>query len=122
MIICCIYRSLYNVLKGIFMNKLIESLSWESIKYDFFESGIRPELELDQLPILDSWQKAKNAGLTPYNSIINKQNFEIQSLSYDDQQLARLTQPYLENIFNLYKQQSISVFLINNMGLIVKVT
>ena len=79
MIICCIYRSLYNVLKGIFMNKLIESLSWESIKYDFFESGIRPELELDQLPILDSWQKAKNAGLTPYNSIINKQNFEIQS-------------------------------------------
>lgn len=58
--------------------------------------------------------------MTPYNSIINKQNFEIQSLSYDDQQLARLTQPYLENIFNLYKQQSISVFLINNMGLIVK--
>ncbi|OTG88764.1 sigma-54-dependent Fis family transcriptional regulator [Acinetobacter sp. ANC 3832] len=102
------------------MNKLIEPPSWESIKYDFFESGIRPELELDQLPILDSWQKAKNAGLTPHNSIVNKQNFEIQSLSYDDQQLARLTQPYLEDIFNLYKQQNISVFLINNMGLIVK--
>lgn len=102
------------------MNKLTEVNSWERIKYDFFESGLRPELEINQLPILDSWQKSKNSGLTPYTSVVNKRCFEIKSLSYDDQQLAHLANPYLENIFNLYKQQNISVFLINNTGLIVK--
>lgn len=102
------------------MNNLIQHTSWESIKYDFFESGVRPEIEAYQIPILDSWQKSKNSGLTPYNSVVNKLDFEIKSLTCNDQQLARLTKPYLDDIFNLYQQQNISVFLINNSGLIVK--
>lgn len=102
------------------MNNLIQQVSWESIKHEFFESGIRPEVETYQLPILDSWQKSKNAGLTPYNSVVKKHNFEITPLTCDDQKLAQLTSPYLEDIFNLYKQQDISIFLINNSGLIVK--
>lgn len=102
------------------MNNLIQQVSWESIKHEFFESGIRPDVETYQLPILDSWQKSKNAGLTPYNSVVKKHNFEITPLTCDDQKLAQLTSPYLEDIFNLYKQQDISIFLINNSGLIVK--
>ncbi|OTG80330.1 sigma-54-dependent Fis family transcriptional regulator [Acinetobacter sp. ANC 4648] len=102
------------------MNNLIEQQSWESIKYDFFELGIRPEIEAYQIPILDSWQNSKNAGLTPYSSVVSQRNFEIKLLTCDDHQLAKLTQPYLEDIFNLYRQQDISVFLINNAGLIVK--
>lgn len=102
------------------MNNVIELSAWESIKHQFFESGIRPDLDHHHMPILDSWQKSKDAGLTPYNSAVKNKNYSINELNDDDERFARMTRPYLEDIFNLYKQQNINVFLINNAGLIVQ--
>lgn len=102
------------------MNSIIEQASWKNIKYDFFESGIRPNITANQIPIFDSWQKAKDLGLTPYSSIIQSKDFVLEQINCDDQQFARMTKPYLEDIFKLFGQQNISVFLINNAGIIIQ--
>ena len=75
-----------------------------------------PKLEVVQRdsPILQAWESAKKAGLSPFSQLTSLYDFQIDPLSGEDLKFATLADGVLNDIWQLFGQQDVCVFLINH--------
>lgn len=92
----------------------LSEFSWQNIKYNFYTTGALPELvELDS-PILQAWESAKKSGLSPFSKLTSLYDFPVDHLSCEDVKFAALAEVVLNDIWRLFGQQDVCVFLINH--------
>lgn len=101
------------MLKDIRMDGLSE-ISWKNIKYNFYHSGELPEVVQRDSPILQAWESAKKAGLSPFSQLTTLYDFQIDPLTGEDLKFATLADGVLNDIWQLFGQQDVCVFLINH--------
>jgi hypothetical protein len=65
-------------------------------------------------PILQLWESAKNSGLSPFSKITDLDEFPVADLSQGDIKLAALAEGVLNDVWRLFGQQDVIVFLINH--------
>jgi len=94
------------------MNSLSE-FSWQKIKYNFYSTGELPDNVKRDSPIFMAWDSAKKLGLSPFSKITALHDFPVDHLSMEDVKLAALAETVLNDIWQLFGQQDVSVFLIN---------
>lgn len=91
----------------------LSEFSWQEIKYNFYTTGEIPDIVQRDSPILQAWESAKKSGLSPFSKITSLHEFPIAHLSAEDVNLATLAEVVLNDIWQLFGQQDVSVFLIN---------
>ena len=91
----------------------LSEFSWQNIKYDFYTTGVLPEIVERDSPILQAWERSKKAGLSPFSKLTSLQDFPVDHLSCEDVKFAALAEVVLNDIWQLFGQQDVSVFLIN---------
>ena len=91
----------------------LSEFSWQEIKYNFYTTGEIPDIVQRNSPILQAWESAKKSGLSPFSKITSLHEFPIAHLSAEDVNLATLAEVVLNDIWQLFGQQDVSVFLIN---------
>ena len=92
----------------------LSEISWKNIKYNFYHSGELPEVVQRDSPILQAWESAKKAGLSPFSQLTSLYDFQIDPLSGEDLKLAAMADVVLNDIWQLFGQQDVCVFLINH--------
>ena len=92
----------------------LSEISWKNIKYNFYHSGELPEVVQRDSPILQAWESAKKAGLSPFSQLTTLYDFQIDPLSGEDMKFATLADGVLNDIWQLFGQQDVCVFLINH--------
>lgn len=92
----------------------LSKISWKNIKYNFYHSGELPDVVQRDSPILQAWESAKKAGLSPFSQLTTLYEFQIDPLSGEDMKFAALAEEVLNDIWQLFGQQDVCVFLINN--------
>lgn len=92
----------------------LSEISWKNIKYNFYHSGELPEVVQRDSPILQAWESAKKAGLSPFSQLTTLYDFQIDPLSGEDLKFATLADGVLNDIWQLFGQQDVCVFLINH--------
>lgn len=92
---------------------------WKDIKHHFFETGSLPNPVLADSPIIQGWQKSRQAGLSPLTKVSDLSDFPHAALTDSDQYLAELAQPILQDTWKIFGQQDISIFLINQQRKII---
>ena len=97
----------------------LSKFSWQDIKHNFYNTGELPESIEKNSPIIQAWEQSKQAGLSPFFKVTSLQGFPLDHLSLEDQNLAALTEVVLEDIWQLFGQQDVSVYLINNHSKII---
>ncbi|MEO9300783.1 MULTISPECIES: sigma-54-dependent Fis family transcriptional regulator [Acinetobacter] len=97
----------------------LSKFSWESIKHNFYSTGELPDVLEKNSPIVAAWEKSRQAGLSPYFKVTSLKEFPIEQLSLDDEFLAKLAEPILSDIWQLFGKQEVSVFLINQYSKII---
>lgn len=97
----------------------LSKFSWQDIKHNFYNTGELPESIEKKSPIIQAWEQSKQAGLSPFFKVTSLQGFPLDGLSLEDQNLAALTEVVLEDIWQLFGQQDVSVYLINNHSKII---
>ena len=91
----------------------LSEFSWQNIKYNFYTTGALPELVERDSPILQAWESAKKSGLSPFSKLTSLYDFPVDHLSKEDMKFAELAEVVLNDIWQLFGQQDVSVFLIN---------
>ena len=66
----------------------LSEISWKNIKYNFYHSGELPEVVQRDSPILQAWESAKKAGLSPFSQHTTLYDFQIDPLSGEDMKFA----------------------------------
>lgn len=90
--------------------QITSNRDWYQVKDYFYKTGKIPEhTELDP-NILQMWQKAKDAGLSPFSKVSELLE---EPLTSDDLFLAESIYPILKDIWELFKHQKICTFFIN---------
>lgn len=97
----------------------LSEFSWQNIKYNFYNTGELPELVQRDSPILQLWESAKNSGLSPFSKITDLDEFPVADLSQGDIKLAALAEGVLNDVWRLFGQQDVIVFLINHQFKII---
>lgn len=92
----------------------LSEISWKNIKYNFYHSGELPEVVQRDSPILQAWESAKKAGLSPFSQLTTLYDFQIDPLTGEDLKFATLADGVLNDIWQLFGQQDVCVFLINH--------
>ena len=92
----------------------LSEFSWQNIKYNFYNTGELPEIVQRDSPILQLWESAKNSGLSPFSKITDLDEFPVADLSQGDIKLAALAEGVLNDVWRLFGQQDVIVFLINH--------
>ncbi|TPT53251.1 sigma-54-dependent Fis family transcriptional regulator [Acinetobacter baumannii] len=92
----------------------LSKISWKNIKYNFYHSGELPDVVQRDSPILQAWESAKKAGLSPFSQLTTLYEFQIDPLSGEDMKFAALAEGVLNDIWQLFGQQDVCVFLINH--------
>lgn len=94
-------------------------INWRTIKHNFYQTGKVPS-EIDRnLPLITAWQKSREAGLSPFSKLPPLNDVDLAELSIDDQWLALLAEPVLENIWQLFGKQDVIIFFINHLFKII---
>lgn len=91
----------------------LSEFSWQNIKYNFYTTGVLPEIVERDSPILQAWERSKKAGLSPFSKLTSLHDFPVDHLSCEDVRFAALAEVVLNDIWQLFGQQDVSVFLIN---------
>ena len=91
----------------------LSEFSWQNIKYNFYTTGALPELVERDSPILQGWESAKQSGLSPFSKLTSLYDFPVDHLSKEDMKFAKLAEVVLNDIWQLFGQQDVSIFLIN---------
>ncbi|ESK53451.1 hypothetical protein F990_03357 [Acinetobacter tjernbergiae DSM 14971 = CIP 107465] len=91
----------------------LSEFSWQNIKYNFYKTGVLPEIVERDSPILQAWERSKKAGLSPFSKLTSLHDFPVDHLSCEDVKFAALAEVVLNDIWQLFGQQDVSVFLIN---------
>lgn len=97
----------------------LSKFSWENIKHHFYNTGEFPHILEEHTPIVQAWEQSRQAGLSPDFKLTALKEFPLESLSFEDEWLARLAEPVLSDIWRLFGQQDVSVFLINSNSKII---
>lgn len=91
----------------------LSEFSWQKIKYNFYNTGLLPEVLEQNSPILEAWERSRKSGLTPFAKLLSLHDFPIDHLSCEDVKLSELAEAVLNDIWQLFGQQDVSIFLIN---------
>lgn len=91
----------------------LSEFSWQNIKYNFYTTGMLPQIVERDSPILQAWERSKKAGLSPFSKLTSLHDFPVDHLSCEDVKFAALAEVVLNDILQLFGQQDVSVFLIN---------
>lgn len=97
----------------------LSKYSWETIKHNFYRTGELPDNLEKNSPIVQAWEKARQAGLRPDFKVMALKEFPVEQLSLEDQFLGKLAVPILNDIWQLFGQQEVFVFLINQDSKII---
>lgn len=97
----------------------LSKFAWQDIKHTFYHTGTLPESIEKNSPIIQAWQQSKQAGLSPFFKVTLLNDFPLTDLSNEDQHLAQFTQPVLDDIWQLFGQQDVSIFFINHDSKII---
>lgn len=97
----------------------LSKFSWQDIKQNFYKTGELPASIEKSSPIIQAWEQSKQAGLSPFFKVTALHEFPLSYLSLEDQNLADLTETVLGDVWQLFGQQDVSVYLINNHSKII---
>lgn len=97
----------------------LSKFSWQDIKQNFYKTGKLPASIEKSSPIIQAWEQSKQAGLSPFFKVTALHEFPLSYLSLEDQNLADLTETVLGDVWQLFGQQDVSVYLINNHSKII---
>ncbi|WP_343568421.1 sigma 54-interacting transcriptional regulator [Acinetobacter sp.] len=97
----------------------LSKYSWETIKHNFYRTGELPDNLEKNSPIVQAWEEARQAGLSPDFKVMALKEFPVEPLSLEDHFLGKLAVPILNDIWQLFGQQEVFVFLINQDSKII---
>lgn len=100
----------------------LSKLSWQDIKQNFYMTGELPESIEKNSPIIQAWEQSKQAGLSPFFKVTSLNEFPLTCLSLEDKTLADLSETVLDDVWQLFGEQDVSVYLINNHSKIIAET
>ncbi|CAM4101637.1 Sigma-54 factor interaction domain-containing protein [Acinetobacter pragensis] len=92
----------------------LSEFSWQNIKYNFYTTGVLPDIVKRDSPILQAWERSKKSGLSPFSKLTTLFDFPVDHLSREDVKFSALAEAVLNDIWQLFGQQDVSVFLINH--------
>lgn len=94
---------------------------WQALKQRFYLGNELPaELDHDS-PLIQAWLLSKHAGLSPDTRVIALEHYPHANLNQKDLELAALAQQTLADIWQLFAQQHICVFIINRQYHVIAV-